>query len=510
MSAIPSSPREGRGGESRRSTSSRSPSSGHPSRLATALLVAIALLGSLAHWASRRDGHDWGDDFSQYLTHAQALIDGPPYADTGNIANPDRTIGPATYPPVFPILLTGPLLLVGPEIEAIQPFFVIPLSLFFLAWALWLRSHSDVRWSAVAMLGVVANSYLWYFKDNILSELPFMTFMMVAFLLMRRLESQPSLVLEFALALAMALCYGTRFVGILLLPAFLLNELWQHRRLSARALRISAIVLLLAWGQGVWVGTVGAYGDTVSENLLADFPRGLLEVLETNTVIIPESLSAFLGSGLPVPYRSLTLSASLVLVGIGIFRRVASGPGVEDFWVLFIFALTCLSPWADPRLLLPILPFLVFYFCEGLKGCSEALAGGGRRVFLLTAGLLVAACYVVDYRDLATLTVTEGPHRPAARAMFEYVKEEVPSGDVCVFIKPRALSYFTGHRAAVYGETSVRDAAFFREIGANCFVRSLRTDEPRFADFLESFHGLEVVYRNPEFIVYRGQPTFPG
>ena len=66
-----------------------------------AFLIAVFYLTTI------REGHDWGDDFSQYIRHAQNIARGEPYAETGYIYNPQNPdIGPRLYPPGFPVLLT--------------------------------------------------------------------------------------------------------------------------------------------------------------------------------------------------------------------------------------------------------------------------------------------------------------------------------------------------------------------------------------------------------------------
>ena len=41
--------------------------------------------------ATIREGHDWGDDFSMYIRHAQNIAHGEPYAETGYIYNPQES-----------------------------------------------------------------------------------------------------------------------------------------------------------------------------------------------------------------------------------------------------------------------------------------------------------------------------------------------------------------------------------------------------------------------------------
>ena len=65
-----------------------------------ALLVAIGTF----HTATVRQGHLWADDFAMYVHHAQNLVEGRSYTDTGYIFA-SVVVGPKYYPPIFPILL---------------------------------------------------------------------------------------------------------------------------------------------------------------------------------------------------------------------------------------------------------------------------------------------------------------------------------------------------------------------------------------------------------------------
>ena len=55
------------------------------------LFVAVFYLSTI------REGHDWGDDFSQYIMHAENLATGARYAPTRYLFNPDD---PVTGPPI--------------------------------------------------------------------------------------------------------------------------------------------------------------------------------------------------------------------------------------------------------------------------------------------------------------------------------------------------------------------------------------------------------------------------
>src|SRR5579862_3646878 len=67
--------------------------------------VTIALIG-VFFLLTLRDGHTWGDDFAQYLQHADNIAHAEPYAQTGYIYNPQNAIvGPKSYPPGYPAVL---------------------------------------------------------------------------------------------------------------------------------------------------------------------------------------------------------------------------------------------------------------------------------------------------------------------------------------------------------------------------------------------------------------------
>jgi hypothetical protein len=74
-------------------------------KILTAVTV-VAMVG-VFYLVTIREGHRWGGDFSMYIHHAKNIVEGIDYRDTGYIYNPFYpSLGPKTYPPVFPLLLS--------------------------------------------------------------------------------------------------------------------------------------------------------------------------------------------------------------------------------------------------------------------------------------------------------------------------------------------------------------------------------------------------------------------
>jgi len=86
---------------------------------AAAALCALAI--GMFFLATIREGHVWGDDFSLYIRHAQNIVRGEPYAESGYIYNPQNPlVGPKIYPPGFPLLLAPVVGVFGLELRPMK------------------------------------------------------------------------------------------------------------------------------------------------------------------------------------------------------------------------------------------------------------------------------------------------------------------------------------------------------------------------------------------------------
>jgi hypothetical protein len=79
----------------------------HPAARARLCFCCFLVLLGAFYLTHLREGHAWGDDFALYILQAKNIATGHPLANTGYIFNPQRpVIGPAAYPPAFPLLLS--------------------------------------------------------------------------------------------------------------------------------------------------------------------------------------------------------------------------------------------------------------------------------------------------------------------------------------------------------------------------------------------------------------------
>jgi 4-amino-4-deoxy-L-arabinose transferase-like glycosyltransferase len=239
------------------------------SRIGTLCVLLVAVF----YLASFREGHDWGDDFSQYIHHAENLANGAPYADSGYLYNPDNpSFGPRQYPPGFPLALAPIVRTFGLDLLPMK----VEVVLFFLAALLLMygliRDLMPPAAAAAAVLLVGLNPYFWDFKDQVLSDLPFLFFFLASLLCLTRAEeierSRRNRVAFSVLGgVAMYFAYATRIVGVVLLPSLIVRDLILHRRLTRESMVASATFSVLAGLHHViWAGETG-YTDLLTVNV---------------------------------------------------------------------------------------------------------------------------------------------------------------------------------------------------------------------------------------------------
>ncbi len=277
------------------------------------LLVTIFVFYSF----TIRAGHCWGDDYALYLHHAKNIAIGIPYANTGYIADPDYPrYSVRMTPPVFPLVLAPVYKIFGMNLTAFKmvevSFFVATLVLVFVLFREYLSSTYTL--SLVAILGF--SPFFWRLKDDVLSDIPFMFFVLLTVLLVTR--HMPPALCGFAAYLAI----GTRTVGIVLLPTILIHELLWNKRITRYPIILvltSAVLLLLQ--------PLMLHGDPASS--YRDLFQPTLQTVWANLWRYPLSLGSF--------WLTPQLWLSGVMYAVVLLAVVKGACGQQPpFWRVFL------------------------------------------------------------------------------------------------------------------------------------------------------------------------------
>lgn len=124
--------------------------------------------------ATIQDGHNWGDDFSQYILHARNIIEGREYTRDIMLDNP------VVFPPGFPLFLVPWMKGFGLNFKVLKTFNVMFWYLHILLLYPIFLKRVGREMAAICSLVLMTSSYFFLFKQNILSDVPFLFFTTLA------------------------------------------------------------------------------------------------------------------------------------------------------------------------------------------------------------------------------------------------------------------------------------------------------------------------------------------
>jgi len=480
------------------------------------LCGAVALLICVFYILTIRSGQPWGDDFAMYVHETKNLSEGTPLGKTGYIYNPQRPwVGPKLYPPVFPVLLIPGYLMGG--LRDLEPMKLeVVLCFAGLLVVLWRNLGCELPFShRAAMLAIVGlNPLVWSFKDLLVSDLPFTLFVYLTLALSERIvevadSSRHRTLQILLLATSVYLCFGSRTIGIVLVPALLLQAILRWRRGGKSIAWAAGIGLALCLLQQLYLGSETSYADQLKLSA-GKFVQ--------NIAVYGWSLASYWDNPFSRMFRDLLFVALAASALAAYVRHLWTGARIYEIFLPFYLGVVLLYPDpGGPRYLIPVLPLFVCYSLEGFQLLQELPRIHLRkhfRVVRVAAIMLVFLTYGTEFTRLDFGSFKQGIAKEESQELFSYVRENTNPEDVFVFRKPRALALFTGRSAAVYplSRDAARTCAYFRTIGASYLIEAPELDDGGFDEFVKTLGCLkQEVYQNKDFEIFRlDSPTRNG
>jgi len=480
------------------------------------LIVAIVALYLL----TIRPGQGWFGDFAMYVSHAKNIVEARDYADTGYIRNPLYPhLSPQAYPPVFPLLLAPVYAAFGLNLAAMKVLVIV-----FFGLALWMidRALKDRlglggRLVLLGMLGL--NPCFWQFKDDIVSDIPFLFLTYLSLWSIHTNSTHPERTLRRQMCfgiltgLIMYLAFATRSVGLVLLPCVLAYEILRTRRIGVPIGVAAATMLAGVAVQNLLVGSTSQYLETlmiylvpgavgeIAPHVARAWPRGVAELWVNGHTMFAAWVVTAIASG-------------LALVGyIAVIRRR---------WTVFeVFAplyLLAVLPWPlaqDLRFLVPVVPLYLYYAIEGWRLLTGKLPARLNLAASIAICLVVAGIYVSRYATLNPGWKGPSVTDPSSDELFTFIRNYTDPSDTLVFAKPRVIALYTGRRCAA---TRPKDddepipkfdkelLAFLAKINATHVIAAPWSQQAymTLTPFVRRYPWLfEPLYRNEGFEVYR-------
>jgi hypothetical protein len=479
------------------------------SRAELGWLLAALLLVAAVHLLLLRPGHTWSDDFAMYLAHAQNLATGRPYGLTGYTANPWAVPGPATYPPVYPLLITPLVARFGLDLAVLKQADVLMLVAGLGVGHLLLRARVG-RWPAlVGVLLIGLGPYALGFCDEVRSDPLFLLLFLWTLLLGEHWIDRPPPAgaaawgAGLALGLLAYLAYGTRSVGIVLLPAVAVAQLWRHRRLGGVLPVAVAVAVALTAAQALFL-----HSDRGYAKLLTLAPHTLL----FNGYSYLASLSLMWGNGLSAPWSfALRLAMFLVVLALAAIGFVqALRRRVTVLEIVCVFYLVPLlvydvATMIQPRYMLPLFPIVLAYAWAGLAQAGARFGATVRRALLMALAGGAAIGHVSAWATLPRGEIRPGFTDEPGRAVLAAVRDQLPANAKLLVGRARVFALY-GHRETVSPYNYRSDAQLWQLIrderithlvlGLGPLAREMDFEHP---DDLARFAASQAAHLRPVF-----------
>jgi hypothetical protein len=472
----------------------------------TSLIVLVILIVGGFYLTTIRKGHNWGGDFSMYIHHAKNIVEGIDYKDTGYIQNPYLyLLGPKTYPPIFPLLLSPVYKLFGLNLTAMKIEIILIFLLFLFMFFLVFRNEIPFQYLVTIIAVIGFNPFFWNFKDNILSDIPFMLFIYTSFFFINQAYKssklhRPNLVYGTLVGFFICLSYGTRTIGAVLVPCLFLSDIIKFKRPTKVTIIATLIFFLYVVAHKFF-----SYSDNVYYSI---FAKTKFKIFFYNLKMYIRYLIYLWTEGYSWEVQYVLSISTCVLAIIGYISRIKDEINFIEIFFLLYLVIIIIYPYSTQgmRFLFPVIPLYIFYIFLGIRKIflqrkrMETLA-----FILMTVAIIIS--YARGYATMNFNLIDEGIGKKETIELFDFIKKRTDKKDVFIFEKPRVLSLFTGRKASCYH--SPRDNKdlydYFQEINASYVVAGrVFNRDPILRSVLKRYKDNFIkVYSNSDFDVYK-------
>jgi len=439
------------------------------------ILLLIIFSVSLIYAIGFRNDHNWGGDFSQYIAQAKSLSDGSIQQFIENTTfryekSDDKRLGPKYYPWGFPLILTPVYHFFGLHPMAMKAF----ISLFFLSsLAIIYLIFKDKICHAHNLLIVAAIAYSPYcfkFKDNILSDMPFLFFTLLAILSIQQVILRKNYlwndVVSYSIIGLLIFCsYTIRSSGLVLLPTLFIAQVktYEHIKKDCEHIRLTilkhvlpyAVFLLLTMflikllpHENTYADILSFWGaDTILGNMIyyAKLPSSFFKVL------MPQAGKIIYIITIPFVFMGVIVT----------FKK-------DYLYHIFLFLTVCLHIiWPGKqglRYIFPIMPFYLYFLVSGLNKFNDFIPKlTDKTKITIVAGLLLMALFLATifqsiYLQKKHNTLPQGPYHKDSVELFHYISLNTPQDSSIVFFKPRVMMLYANRKSArIYNYEKIRE-----------------------------------------------------
>jgi hypothetical protein len=295
------------------------------------------------------------------------------------------------------------------------------------------------------------NPLLLRFLDQILSDIPFLFFSMLSFMLMTQ-KGKHGIFYYALIGASVFFMAFLRMTGALLLGCFLIvefSELLKHRQERLKAIEIIRNTLVACTAFILLLGFSLLLFPNGGESYFSQY-TGLLDTAKEFAGTYFNVFSQFFGEAKAWTYVYYFL---LIFFLLGAWARRKQETIFLLFFVFWILVHVT-YPYAQlPRYIFPLLPLFIYFIFQGMKVVIDKLPEQHRRTgqivfygfWLLIAGIFLFTSSRSAIVNLQNDRAINGPFDEYSTEVYSYIKEKTPSNSVVIFFKPRVMVIMTEH-----------------------------------------------------------------
>lgn len=415
-----------------------------------------------------------GDDFAQFIQHAQNICQGRPYTQLPYPYDPEALIGPPAYPPVFPLLISPFTCGEDPNFFMIK---IVSVLLFFLSLPILYRILSifeDISLTRETLFLFSILPWMVFWGGEIVTDIPYVLFSFLSLCLFMRLPQEyPAIPQSLLTGFCMAIGTLTRDIGLSLWVSSVLfcgykiykyphcRSIVIYQILGISLAFLFPVVLWKVYLQHIGLGpensaffktSMGLDGLTLpmlSTRIGSNFYYYLQKFYET---LFPLSYQLR-----QVPYLNWSrfgIAISIFSILIWQIFKAIKGPllPIILYMACYMGVLLLLDyPMrAGVRYIIPLVSFLTYFLLKGIKELPShfnklASFPFYKIILLIWIGLSIwgSTYFLLQIRSPQVLNIS--PEAPAYQNIIRWVRKELPPDSRLVYIKPRYLSLYS-HR----------------------------------------------------------------
>jgi hypothetical protein len=388
--------------------------------------------------------HDWGDDFAFYIDQAKHIFSNEPF-----ITNQVGT--------GFSLLLLPFYLIFGNSIPAF--IFEISMALFFTAFVLYrfFKTQTSKFISILMVIFFVYHYQILRMKLEIMPVFPFMLVLYSCFLLYQKKGNTSFIILSIMTGFLISIA-SSGYSFFIAVAAFmsldLLKNIFTKVPFKENLKKLGSFLVISIF---TYLAIKLIVSKSISSNDIIAYQTGF------DFKRIPENFSYYLKI-LPLFFEQeiwgwfniIVKNIALIFLIAGIFNKWRKKFDVVDaFFILYIMILLSFNiQSAGLRYLIPILPLFLAYIVYGLQSVFSLLPINKNFIIASFLIVLIGSNYI---NLLNTITKNEntnyGPQSPTAVETFNYIKRNISTNAIIVYVKPKVLHLYSERNSIALSES---------------------------------------------------------